>query len=498
MGQGADMSDSAYDKLIERSREIALFTSSAGLLSWDQETFMPGGGVNYRAEQLAFLGGKAHALFTAPEVGEWIATEEGGASDGVQAANVRAWRWSYDRATKLPVEFVQERARVSSLAKSAWAEARETSEFSRFAPHLEKIVDLNRRQADYYGYEGEPYDALLETYERGATTAGVGGLFEDLKPQLREIGRAAAERSANVPADLLAGDYPQTAQADFNSAVAAAFGFDFQRGRIDTTTHPFCTGLAPGDTRLTTRYDTRDFSSSFYGVLHETGHGLYEQGLPEEHFGTPAGSSASLGIHESQSRLWENHVGRQPAFWNHWYGKAVESLPTLKSRSVEDLSAAAARSQAGFIRVDADEATYDLHIILRFEIERELISGELAVADLPEAWNARFENFFGLQVDKDSNGCLQDIHWSMGALGYFPTYTIGNLCAAQLFAKAGEEISGMDQQLATGNYSELLAWLRSRIHEKGSQLLPNELIEQATGQPLDARFHLEHLKARYL
>jgi carboxypeptidase Taq len=494
------MSTSAYNNLVKRGSEIALYNSTSALLGWDQETCLPRKGVAYRAEQCAFMKGRSHRLFCAPEVGRWISECENGDAGGdpVWSANVRDWRWSYDRATKLPEELVEKFERVRAHAMSAWAGARQENNFTEFKPHLETIIDLSRQKAELFGYNDTPYDALIEDYERGTSTADVAKLFEELKPQLREIGLAAARRSESVPGDMLSAHYPEVEQRDFNEKVARAFGFDFEAGRIDTAVHPFCSGLAPGDTRLTTRYDEQDFCSSLYGVLHETGHGLYEQGLLPEHHGTPAGNAVSLGIHESQSRLWENHVGRQPAFWEHWFPVAREIFEPLCSRQVDEVIAFTTRSQPSLIRVEADEATYDLHIVLRFEIERNLITGDLAVADLPEAWNAKFEEFFGIRVPSDTEGCLQDIHWSMGALGYFPTYTIGNLGAAQLFAKAHEQLPGMDDELSSGNYARLLEWLRCNIHAQGGQLLPADLMRAATGEDLSPRYHLEHLRSRYL
>jgi len=494
------MSTSAYNNLVERCSEIALYNSTSALLGWDQETCLPGKGVAYRAEQCALMKGNSHRLFCGPEVGRWISECENDdvSRDPVRSANVRDWRWSYDRATKLPEKLVEKSERVRAHAMSAWARARQENNFAGFKPHLETIIDISRQKAEAYGYKNTPYDALLEDYERGTSTADVAELFEELKPKLRDIGSAAARRSETVSEEMLSGHYPREAQSDFNERVARAFGFDFEAGRIDTAVHPFCSGLAPGDTRLTTRYDERDFCSSLYGVLHETGHGLYEQGLPSEHHGTPVGNSVSLGIHESQSRLWENHVGRQPAFWEHWFPVAQEIFAPLCSRKVDDVVAFTTRSRPSLIRVEADEATYDLHIVLRFEIERDLISGELAVADLPEAWNAKFEEFFGIRVPSDAEGCLQDIHWSMGALGYFPTYTIGNLGAAQLFAKVQEQLPGIDEELASGNYVSLLEWLRSKVHEPGGQFLPTDLMRAATGEELSPSYHLEHLRNRYL
>ena len=274
-------------------------------------------------------------------------------------------------------------------------------------------------------------------------------------------------------------------------------GFDFEAGRIDTTTHPFCSGLAPGDTRLTTRYDETDFLSSLYGVLHECGHGLYEQGLPKTEDGLPVTDASSLGIHESQSRLWENHVGRSPAFWEHWFPRAAEHFPSLRNLTPTDLAGAGSRSERSFIRVEADEVTYDLHVMLRFDLESRLMAGELEVADVPAAWNAAFEELFGLKVDKDANGCLQDIHWSMGSMGYFPTYSLGNLTAAHLFHHARRLKPEIDGELRAGNYGTLLGWLREKIHLPGRRWMPGELIERATGEVLNPAHHIAHLRERY-
>ncbi len=489
-----------YQNLIQRSKEIALYSSTSALLGWDQETVIPKKGLNYRAEQCAFLGGKAHSLFTDSQVGNWISRceDEGACTDSEGLANLREWRWSHDRAVKLSSEFIEESERVRSHAMSAWSESRKKNDFKIFSPHLEKIIKINQKKAESYGYSDHPYDALIEGYERGSKTEMIKELFDRLKPSLREIGESAARKSANISSQILKGDYPIKAQEKFNHEIAESFGFDFNAGRIDAAVHPFCSGIAPGDTRLTTRYDTKDFSSSLYGVLHEVGHGLYEQGLPVEKFASPSGKAVSLGIHESQSRLWENHVGRAPSFWKSWYPRAAQIFPSLQEINEEEIISSTLRSEPSFIRVEADEATYDLHIILRFEIEKDLISGDLKVADLPECWNAKFMEFFGLRVENDADGCLQDIHWSMGALGYFPTYTIGNLGAAQLYAKAIEDDPEIPTQLNVGEYSKLLNWLRINIHSKGSTLLPDDLIENATGESLSESYHLEHLQSRYL
>ena len=488
-----------YQKLLARCREIALLDGASNLLSWDQETYMPPKALAFRAEQLAHLSGLTHRLLTAPEVGGWIADCEnhGFAAGSDEAVNVREWRHQYDRQTKLPPELVEELHRTTSLAREAWVEARRKSDFPLFRPHLEKILDLNRRMADHWGYEQCRYDALLEGYERGARTAALKTVFAELRPAIVSILGPATERSRAIPADLLDDEYPVAAQQAFNREVAAAIGFDFEAGRIDTTAHPFCTELGLGDCRLTTRYNERNFAQSLYGVLHEAGHGMYEQGLPAAHHGTPLGKSVSLGIHESQSRLWENHVGRSVAFWEHWLPAACRHFPALKKFSPEQVARAVSRVAPSFIRVEADEVTYDLHIILRFELELALIDGALAVNDLPAAWNAGFEKMFGLRVPDDAHGCLQDIHWSLGSFGYFPTYTLGNLNASQLMVAAHREHPSLDTELARGNYTRLLEWLRDKIHRHGQRFLPPDLMRHATGAPTQAQHHFDYLRGKY-
>ncbi len=287
-------------------------------------------------------------------------------------------------------------------------------------------------------------------------------------------------------------------QQALNRKAAETIGYDFAAGRIDTTTHPFCTTPGAGDCRLTTRYDERCFTQSFYGILHEAGHALYEQGLPQEHFGTPLGTAVSLGIHESQSRLWENHVGRHPAFWEYWLPIASEHFAALKKFTPPQMAAAVNRVSPSFIRVEADQVTYDLHILLRFEIELKLIEDQLSVADVPGYWNEEFEKMIGLKVPDDAHGCLQDIHWSIGTQGYFPTYTLGNLNAAQLFRRAGQELPNLEGDLAGGDYRNLLKWLRERVHAHGSRYLPQQLMEKATGEPTRASHHIEYLRKKFV
>ena len=489
-----------YKKLLDRSREIALVAGASETLTWDLETYLPAKGVDFRAEQLAHLGGHTHRLFTAKKVGEWISAceQHGFAPESDEAGNVREWRRHYDRATKLPTRLVEKFQRVRTHAREAWRQARQRSEFAVFRPHLKKVLEINRQMAACWGFQESPYDALVEEYEPGVRASQLRSLFTELRPAIGSVLGAAVDCSAAVPKALLEGDYPIPAQQALNREVAAAIGFNFDAGRIDTTTHPFCTTLGPGDCRLTTRYNEQNFTQSFYGILHEAGHGLYEQGLLAEHYGTPLGSAASLGIHESQSRLWENHVGRSPAFWEHWHPVVCRHFPDLKRLSPAQMTAAVNRVTPSFIRVEADQVSYDLHIILRFELESKLIEGQLAVADVPACWNEEFEKMLGLKVTKDSDGCLQDIHWSQGTFGYFPTYTLGNLNAAQLMRRAMLDVPALTNELARGEYQSLLGWLREKIHRHGQRHKPRELMEKATGEPTQSSYHVEYLRAKFV
>ncbi|GEP45695.1 carboxypeptidase M32 [Brevifollis gellanilyticus] len=492
------MPANAYDQLCDHVREVSLLTSTESTLSWDQETYMPAKALAFRARQMSWLSGKAHAQATGRMMQKLLVqASESKLNDAKQAANVRVMTEEHERNAKIPNRLVIEESELTAHAKHAWVEARKKSDFSGFAPHLEKLLGIARRKADLWGYADEPYDALLHTYERGTRTREVAALFSKLKPELTEIARAAVARGKRVKPNLLRGNYPVAKQQQLNAEIAASIGFDFEAGRIDTTAHPFCTTLGPRDIRLTTRYDEKDFTSSLFGVLHESGHGLYEQGLPEDDFGLPSGRACSLGIHESQSRLWENHVGRSTSFWQKWLPRAAEIFPNLRKIKLEDFMATINRSEYSFIRVEADEATYDLHILLRFEIERRMVNGDLPVADVPEAWNALFTEMFGMTPPDAAHGCLQDIHWSMGGLGYFATYTLGNLNAAQLFATARKQ-----KRIAAGiekaDYAPLLAWLRNNVHSLGGATLPGDIMQHATGKATDARHHLKHLRERFV
>jgi carboxypeptidase Taq len=485
--------------IFEKARELAVITSSAAAIGWDQETYLPPAAAQHRADQLAWLSSRAHELATSDA---WRADLESAeasdpGTDPKLTANLREIRREFDRSTKLSTALVARDSVASSLAKHAWADARERSDFSTFAPHLETLLEIAREKADLWGYQSEPYDALLDGFERSTSTAAVASLFDTMRPAVREIAAQAVEKSASHAPTLPAGPYPVAAQQRFNARIAEAIGFDFQAGRIDTTAHPFCTTLGPRDVRLTTRYMESDFTSSLFGVLHETGHGLYEQGLTADDFGLPSGSAVSLGIHESQSRLWENHVGRSRSFWEKWYPFARETFPQLVQLPLEKFLRYLWRAGFSPIRVEADEATYDLHILLRFQLERQMVNGSLAVADVPAAWNEGFRELFGFAPADDRHGCLQDIHWSMGGLGYFATYTLGNINSAQLFAAAGKD-PAIDAAMARADYLPLLDWLRKSVHRHGGTLDPADLMTQATGSAPSTDAYLAHLKSRYL
>lgn len=491
--------DGAYKNLKRRFHEITLLETTGATLGWDQETYMPPKAADFRADQLAYLTGRVHRLVTDSDVDRWLSVceKEGPWEAGsVEAVNVREWRRDCDQSIKLPNSFVEEFEKVASLAKNQWAKARAENDFAQFRDPLARLVDLSRQKADYLGYKESRYDALLDQYEPGMTAQALRPILDNLAQSMAPLAQEAAEKSQAIPGDLLKGDYPIHGQQKFNRRVAEAFGFDFEAGRIDTTTHPFCTELGPRDQRLTTRYDETNFAVSFYGVLHEVGHGLYEQGLLAEHYGTPMSKSVSLGIHESQSRLWENKVGRDPMFWRHWHPIACEYLPELKRFTPDQLTAAVNRSSPSMIRVEADEFFYDLHILLRFQIELQLIEGALEVNDVPEAWNSLFEKLFGRAVPDDAHGCLQDIHWSMGGFGYFPTYTLGNLNSAQLYQAALDQNSGLESEMAKGDYSSLLNWLQKQIHQQGKRFHPSQLMENATGAPTSEKAQLDYLKRK--
>ncbi|MEZ0334974.1 MAG: carboxypeptidase M32 [Gemmatimonadales bacterium] len=494
--------EQAYDELIRLAREEATLASCVDVLEWDEETCLPRSGVTHRSEQLGLLAGLLHERSTDPRVGELLGVLE--ASDLVAdpdspvAVNVRELRREYDRERRLPRRLVEESARVTALAQRAWCDAREGSDYERFRPWLERQIALAREEAEAVGYPETPYDALLEDYEPGMTTAQVAGLFAELRRELVPLVQQVASNGRRGRGSALRREYPIDRQRIFTEAVASAVGFDFDRGRMDTSVHPFCSTLGPDDCRITARFTARDFAGGILTVLHEVGHALYEQGLDAEHFGTPMGEAASIGLHESQSRLWENFVGRSRPFWHHFLPRARGVFhETLREVKLDGFLTALNRVEASTIRIDADEVTYNLHVLVRFELELALLSGDLPATELPEAWKAAYRDCLDVVPSSDREGCLQDGHWAEGLFGYFPTYTLGNVYAAQLFAAARRDLTGMDGQFQRGDFSGLLDWLRERIHRHGQRYTAATLVERATGAPPHWRPLVDSLRERY-
>jgi len=491
-----------YQDLIEELKTISLLESCGSLLSWDEQTHLPPQGTEHRANQLSLLAGLGHDRKTDPRLGDLISAleqEDLGPAEEPTSVNVRAARRRFDRATKLPKSLVQELSRVATLSQQAWVSARQASDFAEFQPWLSQIVALKQQEAEALGYDGGvPYDALLDDYEPGATTAEIAGVFSTLRDELVELVSAIADSAHTPDTRLLTRHYPQAAQRTFGLQAASAIGFDLDSGRLDIAAHPFCSGIGPGDCRLTTRYDESHFPGAFFGTLHEAGHGMYEQGLNAEAFGTAMGESTSLGIHESQSRMWENFVGRSLAFWKHFYPLAQSAFPAaLSDAPLSDFHAAINVVEPSLIRVEADEVTYNLHIMLRFELEQQLLTGDLLPADVPAAWNESMQNYLGIKPEHDADGCLQDIHWSGGALGYFPTYALGNMYAAQLFQTAESALGSLDAEFAKGHFQPLKQWLNTNVHARGKQYAASELIQVVTGQPLSHKPLMQHLRQRF-
>jgi carboxypeptidase Taq len=496
------MSEATLDKVREHARETAMLRSIAELLEWDERTKMPPAAGEYRAEQITYLSAKVHQRQTDPQLGQWLDELAGSAlaadphSDS--GATIRQMRREYDKLTKVPQRLVEELTRLSVLGQQAWVKARKDNDFAAFAPLLEKIVKLKREQADAVGYQDCPYDALLDDYEPGETTKNVRAVLEGLRKDLVPLVASIAESSRKPDLGILKRTYPIAAQEELGTRAARAIGFDFQRGRLDVTHHPFCCGMGPNDTRLTTRYDERFFPSSFFSILHEAGHGIYDQGLRNEHFGLPPGSYLSLGIHESQSRMWENQVGRSEAFWRHFFPQTQAAFPdALSGVTPDEFYFAINDVRPSLIRVEADEATYNLHIIIRFELEQALINDDLAINDLPDAWNQKYRDYLGIAPPDNADGVLQDVHWSAALIGYFPTYSLGNLYSAQFFAQADQDVGPLHEQFARGEFAPLLNWLREKIHSPGQCYPANDLIVKVTGQPLSHRPLIDYLRSKY-
>jgi carboxypeptidase Taq len=492
----------AVAALKARLEEVRNLEMAAAVLDWDQQTYMPPGGLAARAEQKAALSKITHGLFVDPAVGELLeraAGEVGDLSpDDDDAALVRVARRDYEKAVRLPPDLVVEITRVTSLAQEEWAKARAENDFPRFAPWLERVLDLERRVAEALGYEERLYDALLDQYEPGMTSAQLDAVFTVLKRETVPLAHAIFERVDTVDASILFREYDEDLQRSFAEGALRDCGFDFKRGRQDRSVHPFCTHFSRNDVRLTTRYDRNFLSMALFGSLHEMGHGLYEQGIGENLEGTLLAGGASLGCHESQSRLWENLVGRSRGFWQHYFPRLQSVFPAqLGDVDGEDFYRAMNRVAPSLIRVEADEITYNLHILLRYEIENDLLEGRLAVKDAPDAWNAKMEDFLGLTPPTDREGILQDVHWSIGIMGYFPTYTLGNVLSAQLYEAALAAHPEVPAEISQGRFGTLLGWLQEHVLRHGRKYEPNELIRRATGTELRTEPYVRYLRAKF-
>lgn len=490
-----------YEQLCAHAREAALLDTIQSILGWDERCRMPEAGGDYRAEQMKLLAGLHHERLTDPRMGDWLgelsASPLAAEPFSDTGATIRQLKRDYEKRIKLPRSMVEELTRLSVLGQQAWQQARRDSDFAQLQPWLEKIVAIKQQQADALGYAEVRYDALLDEFEPEALTSQVRGVLEALRDELVPLVRAIAESGRQADISILERTYPAAVQAEFSHAAATAIGFNFEHGRLDTTAHPFCTSLGPNDCRIATRYDEHHFNGGFFGVLHEAGHGIYDQGLRADQYGLPLGSAVSLGIHESQSRMWENHVGRHRAFWDRFYPLAQQAFPSALGDVPADAFYFAINDvRPSLIRVEADEATYNLHILIRFELEQALIEGDLPVADLPAAWNERYRQYLGIVPPNDRQGVLQDIHWSGCALGYFPTYSLGNLYAAQFFAFADRRIGPLADQFRQGQFHPLKQWLNSQIHEHGQRWPSAELLRQVTGEQLSHRALMEYLRGK--
>ncbi|MFP7673045.1 carboxypeptidase M32 [Marivita sp. S0852] len=481
----------AYDELMAYARETQALAQIAGRLGWDQETTMPRGAAAQRGEEIGALETVLHARRMDPRVGAWL--EAITPSDAEAEANLRHIRRSFERASKVPADLAAELARTTSVAQGVWAEARANDDFAAFAPTLERVLDLRRQEGAALAEGGDPYDALLQDYEPGATAAELEAMFGALRPGL--VALRDTVLGAPAPAALV-GEFDETAQMRLSRMIARTFGYDMSRGRVDKAVHPFSSGSG-NDVRITTRTSRTDPFNCIYSTIHEVGHAAYEQNIDQAYLLTPLGSGVSMGVHESQSRIYENQLGRSRAFTGWLHGQMVDAFGDFGIDDPLAFYATVNRVHKGFIRTEADEVQYNLHVLLRFDLERQLIDGLLAVADLEEAWNTRFEADFGYPVDTPSNGVLQDVHWSVGLFGYFATYTLGNVYAGCLHEALRTAVPDLDAQLAVGDPSGATGWLRDNVQRHGGLYEPREVIERACGFAPSEGPLLAYLEAKF-
>ncbi len=494
----------AIQALKERLALIHGLHYAGSLMNWEQETFMPEGGAPSRARALGAVSHVAHEMGTSLEFARLLeAAEAEGAAERLEPDSDEArllwWvRRDFELDAKLPARFVAELSEQTSLANQVWQAARRDNDFARFAPHLEAVTSLQRQLADFLGYGSHPYDALLDLYEPGMTTQETQRIFADLRERTVPLVHAIAARQEAVDSSFLRQHFPEAQQWALARAATVQFGYDYQHGRMDRAVHPFCSGLAPDDVRITVRVDEHLFNACFFAALHECGHALYEQGLPEALQAFPTGRAASSAFHESQSRLWENLIGRSRSFWDYYYPHVQAAFPDqFGSVAQEDFYRAINRVQPSLIRVEADEVTYNLHIMLRADLEIAMIEGSIGIMELPRLWNEKMEEYLGVTPRTDTEGVLQDTHWAIGLYGYFPTYTLGNVLSVQLFEAAQRDQPALLQGIAQGEMGTLLGWMRQHVHSQGRRWLPQELLLRATGKPLDADPYVRYLQTKF-
>jgi carboxypeptidase Taq len=491
----ADADTTAYEELLSRYERISSLQSAQGVLSWDQQVTMPEGGTPARSKELSTLSSLGHELLTDNETADLLDAAEAAALDDEQAAVVREIRRDYERADAVPQSLVEEISETSTEALGAWEEAKADDDFGTFAPYLEELVELRREEAAAIDDDRDPYAVLFEDYEPCLSLDRAERILDRLKETLVPMIDEIADSGAAITTDAFDGTYDTDAQEALSREVLTTLGYDWDRGRLDTSSHPFTAGNQH-DCRVTTRFDESDPLGGLTATVHEFGHAFYNLGLPREEWGTPLGESRDLSVHESQSRLWENHVGRTEAFWE-------QTLPTFAEYFDTDATPREAYESANqvyddnLIRVEADELTYHLHIVIRFEIERDLIRGDLDVSEVPAVWNDKYEEYLGIRPETDAEGCLQDIHWSHGNFGYFPTYSLGSVMATQLFDAAEDELGDLDDDIRNAEFDRLHEWLRENVHGHGARYETNELVEQATGEPFTADAFLAYVREKY-
>ena len=487
-----------YLRYQELLRKIADVQYASALLNWDQETYMPSKGAEFRAQQLSTLAGIAHELSTTKELGDLL--EQLMKDDTLaekEKRNIKESLKKYNDNKKYTTEFVQQLSKTISEAFQAWQKAKSENNFLLYAPYLEKLVKLKRDECNILGFQAHPYDALLDQYEPGAKTSDLEILFTDVRNQLVDFVKQIAAKPQNQDAFMFA-HYGKQKQWDFGMDLLKQMGYDFEAGRQDVSSHPFTTNFSSEDVRVTTRINENDLNEMIWSCIHEGGHALYEQGLPASEYGLPSGEYISLGIHESQSRLWENNVGRGLSYWKANYKRLQETFPeNLKNVSVENFYKAMNVVKPSLIRTSADELTYHFHVLIRFEIEKALIEGTIEVKDLPSYWNKKYKEYLGIDVPSDSKGVLQDIHWSHGSFGYFPTYSLGSFYAAQFYNQAKKEIPNLGHEIEKGNTSPLLNWLRLKVHKHGKFFTAEELCIHLTGEKLNFKYFMDYAKVKY-